>query len=101
VKKQAAPGDTRRPKAIDYLAVVHSAVAEPAPSEGRISESTGFHSLTLFRGFDCPADFFVHPSPFLFHAPNVCFDESHFGGFVSDHLCGICFFKIHPSLSSS
>jgi hypothetical protein len=36
--------------------------------------------------------------PYLSHPAAVCFDEGHFGGFVSDYLRGICFFDIHPPL---
>lgn len=39
------------------------------------------------------------------HLPNiqypkeVVFDETHFGGFVTDYVNGICFFDIHPPLA--
>jgi dolichyl-phosphate-mannose--protein O-mannosyl transferase len=38
------------------------------------------------------------PSSQSFRPPHIIFDETHFGGFVSDYLRGICFFDIHPPL---
>ncbi|KAH0792531.1 Dolichyl-phosphate-mannose-protein mannosyltransferase [Histomonas meleagridis] len=37
--------------------------------------------------------------PKLSHIPYVVFDETHFGGFISDYIRGICFFDIHPPLA--
>lgn len=37
--------------------------------------------------------------PKLRHPAVVVFDETHFGGFVSDYVRGICFFDIHPPLA--
>ncbi|OHT14437.1 Dolichyl-phosphate-mannose-protein mannosyltransferase [Tritrichomonas foetus] len=37
--------------------------------------------------------------PRLDHPCVVVFDETHFGGFISDYLRGICFFDIHPPLA--
>jgi dolichyl-phosphate-mannose--protein O-mannosyl transferase len=36
--------------------------------------------------------------PKLSHPSYNLFDETHFGGFVSDYIRGICFFDIHPPL---
>ena len=37
--------------------------------------------------------------PNLAHPEYVVFDETHFGGFASDYIRGICFFDIHPPLA--
>lgn len=33
------------------------------------------------------------------HPPDIVFDETHFGGFITDYVNGICFFDIHPPLA--
>ena len=42
---------------------------------------------------------FLTHFPNLQHPNNVVFDETHFGGFITDYINGICFFDIHPPLA--
>lgn len=37
--------------------------------------------------------------PKISHPSVVVFDETHFGGFVSDYARGVCYFDIHPPLA--
>lgn len=59
----------------------------------------------LFNWREIATIFCVLAISALTHLPNLknppynIFDETHFGGFVSDYVRGICFFDIHPPLA--
>lgn len=64
--------------------------------ESTVRLFTKSHMITIFVVFLISA---ITHLPKLEHPPYVIFDETHFGGFASDYIRGVCFFDIHPPLA--